>query len=189
MRTNLSKHATLWTYATRCLAALALTMFAANATAAPNPLLEYLEKYRCPVADRLSRLYDAGDPAQDRDRFIAVTLLEHKHGYVQCLFHDKESRLLCEASSGFWFDKPGTPRTMHLAPDKIAALARLGFSTDDSHGNFSLDMPVPQQPDFGAIADLILKALYDGYDARVDKTLQFNAPFAPGLTLACDPAG
>ena len=177
------------TYGMRGFAALALTIFTVGAAAAPNPRLEYLQKYRCPVADRLSRLYSAGDPAQDRDRFIAVTLLEHKHGYVQCLFHDHETRLLCEASSGFWYDKPGTPRTMRLAPDKIAALGRLGFSTDDSHGNFSLDLPVPQQPDFGAIADLILEALYDGYDARVDKTLTFTAPFAPGLTLACDPVG
>lgn len=78
---------------------------------------------------------------------------------------------------------------MHLAADKIAALGRLGFSTDDSAGNFRLDVAIAKPPDFGAIADLILKALYAGYDARVDKTLTFDAPFAPGLTLACDPVG
>jgi hypothetical protein len=162
-------------------------ILAAGAHAAPDPLLEYLEKYRCPVADRLSRLFDAGDPAQSRNRFIAVTLPDR--GYVQCRFHDSETRMQCEASSGFYETKPGALRTAYLAADKIAALGRLGFSTDDSQGNFSLDVAVPKEPDFGAIADLILKALYDGYDARADKALLFTAPFAPGLTLACDPVG
>ncbi|WP_158807912.1 hypothetical protein [Beijerinckia sp. L45] len=165
------------------------TALAAPARAAPDPYREYLDKYRCPVADRLQRLYEAGDPAVTRDRFLVIELLEHKFGYVQCLFHDHETRLTCEAASGFWYDKADVPRRMFLAPVKIAALARLGFSTDDSHGNFSLDRPVPEPVDFTAIADLMLKALYDGYDARVDKTLTFIAPFAPGLTLACDPVG
>ena len=177
------------TAARRLALALALVAIAPAARAAPDPLFEYLEKYRCPVADRLQRLYEAGDPAQDHDRFIVVTLLEHKHGYVQCLFHDHETMMLCEAASGFYYDKPGAPRTMHLPADKIAALARLGFSTDDRAGNFRRDVPVAQPPDFGAIADLILKALYAGYDARLDKTLTFDAPFAPGMTFACDPVG
>ena len=168
-------------------AALMLLAAASGARTAPDPYREFSDKYRCPIADRLQRLFEAGDPARDRDRFIAVTLLEHRHGYVQCLFHDGETMLLCEASSGFWFDKPGAPRSQRLAPAKIAALGRLGFSTDDSAGNFQRDAAVADPPDFGAMADLILRALYDGYDARADKTLTFTAPFAPGLTLACDP--
>ena len=97
--------------------------------------------------------------------------------------------MLCEASSGFYETKPGAPRTAHLAPAKIAALGRLGFSTDDSRGNFSLDVAVSKEPDFDRTADLILRALYDGYGARDGDALEFTAPFAPGLTLACDPVG
>ena len=173
-------------------AGLASSLSAAHA--AHDPLLDFLQKNRCAVADRLQRLFDAGDPAQDRDRFIAVTLPERgpqhgpQHGYVQCRFHDRETRMLCEASSGFYETKPGATRT-HLAPAKIAALARLGFSTDDSKGNFSLDVAVPKPPDFDRTADLILRALYDGYGARDGDALKFTAPFAPGLTLACDPVG
>lgn len=159
------------------------------AEAAPDPLHEYLERHRCSVADRLQRLYDAGDPAEDRDRFLVVALLEREQAYVQCLFHDHETMMLCEAASGFWYDKPGTPRTVRLPRENIAALGRLGFSTDDSAGNFRLDIPVAVPPDFGATADLILKALYDGYDARLDNALEFKAPFAPGMTFGCDPVG
>lgn len=175
----------------RLIAVLAafVVLFAGVAEAAPDAFAEFAAKYRCPIADRLTRMYDAGDPKRDADRFLVVTLLEHRHGYVQCRFAEGEHLLVCEAASGFYYDPPGAPRTMRLAPARIAALGRLGFSTDDSAGNFRLEEPVGQNPDFGAIADLMLHALFDAYDARVDKTLQFDAPFAPGLTLACDPVG
>ncbi len=42
----------------------------------------------------------------------------------------------CEASSGYYYNKEGTPRTFFLPREAIAALGRLGFSTDDSQGNF-----------------------------------------------------
>jgi hypothetical protein len=167
----------------------ALVLAAAPAGAAPDPFGEFIAKYRCPVADRLERLFDAGDPTKDGDRYLVVSFSTRQQDYVQCLFHDNETMVYCEAASGFWFDKQGAPRTVRLAPGNIAALARLGFSTDDSAGNFKFDRPVPKPPDFGALADLMLKALYDGYDARVATVLEFKAPFAPGLTLACDPLG
>ena len=68
-----------------------LAFAAGPAHAGPDPLLEWKQKYRCPLADRLERLYDAGDPAQDRDRFIVVALPAPKRGYVQCRFHDRET--------------------------------------------------------------------------------------------------
>ncbi len=151
--------------------ALALATFVGTASAAPDPLGEFLQKYRCAVADRLVRIYDAGDPSSDHDRFLVVE--EPDRGYVQCLFHDHETRVLCEASSGFYETKPGETRTAFLRANKRAALARLGFSTDDSAGNFSQDIDLPKRPDFDAIADLILKALYEGYDARLGTALVF----------------
>ncbi len=167
--------------------ALAVSLVASSAGASPDTRLELLQKYRCALADRLQRLYDAGDPAQDHNRFIVAAMPAPRHGYVQCLFHDNETRVLCEAASGFYETKPGLPRTAHLATEKIAALARLGFSTDDRAGNFSVDRAVAIPPDFGALADFILDALYAGYDARAGDMLDFEAPFAPGMTFGCDP--
>ena len=120
---------------------------ASPARAGPDPLVELLEKDRCPVADRLQRLTETGDPAQDHDRFIVVAMPAPRRGYVQCLFHDNETRVLCEAASGFTEAKPGEPRTVRLAPAKIAALGRLGVSTDDRAGNFAGDRAVAAPPD------------------------------------------
>lgn len=142
--------------------------------------------YRCDVVKRLEQIYVTGDPASDRDRFIAVTVPSHPHGYVQCIFHDKQTGLYCEASSGFYYAKASEPR-FHQSPATIAALAQMGFDTDDSKGNFKIDLPVADPPDFNAAADFILRALHDGYGARGDMALKFNAPFAPKTPSTCVP--
>jgi hypothetical protein len=145
-----------------------------------------LVAYRCDVVKRLEQIYVTGDPASDRDRFIAVTVPAHPHGYVQCIFHDNQTGLYCEASSGFYYAKAGEPRFRQSAAT-IAALARMGFDTDDSSGNFNIDLPIADTPDFNAAADFILHALHDGYGARGDMALQFNAPFAPKTPSTCVP--
>jgi type III secretion system-like peptide-binding chaperone len=143
--------------------------------------------YRCEVVARLERIYQTGNPAVDRDRFLAVTVTAHPHGYVQCMFYDNRASLICEASSGYYTTKPARPRTYWLPPQSIEALERLGFSTDDSKGNFRHGRDVASPPDFNAIADLILTALHDAYGARADSKLKFNAPFAPGQPTSCVP--
>lgn len=153
----------------------------------PSSLRELLVEYRCQLVDRLERIYEYGDHDSHRDRFIAVTVPQHRHGYVQCMFAERRSLLYCEASSGFYYDKQDAPRTQWLSRDKIDALGRLGFSTDDSKGNFSLERPLDRRPDFNGIADLILQALHDGYDARATSKLRFNAPFARRATSSCVP--
>ena len=97
------------------------------------------------------------------------------------------TRILCEASSGYYYNKDGAPRTFYLPRDAIAALGKLGFSTDDSKGNFRYEAGIGAPPDLNAIADLMLTALHDAYGARAGGTLQFNAPFAHGATSKCIP--
>lgn len=159
----------------------------ASAQEMKSSLRELLIEYRCPVVDRLERIYEHGDHSSHRDRFIAVTVPEHRHGYVQCIFVERRSQVLCEASSGYFYDKKDAPRTFWHPPDVVAALDRLGFSTDDSKGNFRLMREVGERPDFNALADLILKALHDGYGARAETNLRFNAPFAKRATTSCVP--
>jgi hypothetical protein len=158
----------------------------ARAEDAVTTFRELLIQYRCPVVDRLQRIYEAAGPADDQDRFLIIDFPDRPQDYVQCVF-DSRTRMLCEASSGFFYDPPDRPRTYRLPADAIAALGRLGFSTDDSAGNFQIWFDVADPPDFNAIADFMLKALHDGYDARADMKLDFNAPFAPHTTSKCIP--
>jgi hypothetical protein len=157
------------------------------ASAQTGTLRALLVEYRCPVVDRLDRIFDHPKPTDYLDRFLAVTLAGHPHGYVQCIFIANRTRVLCEASSGYHYSKVGAPRTFFLPRDAVAALGKLGFSTDDSKGNFRYEAGIDAPPDLNAIADLILTALHDAYGARADNTLNFNAPFARGATSKCIP--
>lgn len=157
------------------------------ASAQTGTLRALLVEYRCPVVDRLERIYDHPKPTDYRDRFLAVTLAGHPHGYVQCMFIASRTGILCEASSGYHYNRDGAPRTYFLPRDAIAALGKLGFSTDDSRGNFRYEADIDSPPDFNAIADLILTALHDAYGARAGATLRYNAPFARGKTSKCVP--
>jgi hypothetical protein len=166
---------------------LMATLAAGQAAIASDSFHDLLVVYRCEVVNRLEQIYATGDPANDRDRFIAVTVPGHQHGYVQCIFHDHQTGLYCEAASGWWYDKEGEPRTFRQPPETITALARIGFDTDDSEGNFKVDLDLADPPDFNAAADLILRALHDGYGARGQMNLRFNAPFSPKAPSTCVP--
>lgn len=147
---------------------------------------DLLVQYRCPVVDRLQRIYEANGPVADQDRFLIIDFPNRPQDYVQCVF-DSRTKILCEASSGFFFDAPDKPRTYRLPAAAIAALGHLGFSTDDAAGNFRIWFDVADPPNFNAIADFMLKALHDGYGARADMKLHFNAPFAPHTLSKCVP--
>jgi hypothetical protein len=171
---------------------LALPTFAAAmnlATAAaqePTSLERFLDQYRCPVIDRLERIYAAGDPQQHPDEYLIIDLPPHPETYAQCVFYARR-KLFCEAASGYFLDTPDKPRTMRLPAGAIEALGRLGFSTDDSKGNFAIDLDITEPPDFKAIADLMLKALHDAYGADVNSKLRFHAPYARRATRKCVP--
>lgn len=169
------------------LAAWAVLLSTALASAQTGTLRALLVEYRCPVVDRLDRIYDHPKPTDFRDRFLAVTLTGHPHGYVQCIFMANRTRILCEASSGYYYNKDGAPRTFYLPRDAIAALGKLGFSTDDTKGNFRYEAGIGAPPDLNVIADLMLTALHDAYGARAGETLRFNAPFARSATSKCIP--
>jgi hypothetical protein len=178
----------LYTVLVVALATAAVTSQALVAWAETRSSLDaFLSAYRCPVVDRLEQVYAGGDQRSDFNRYIAVTVPEHPHGYVQCIFGQHRTKLLCEASSGYYFTKPGEPRTFRLQPEALAALARLGFSSDDTAGNFQREFDVAGVPDFKAIADFMLTALHDGYGARAETRLRFNAPFARGTRSKCVP--
>jgi hypothetical protein len=147
---------------------------------------DLLAQYRCPVVDRLQQIYAAADSSDPQNWFLIVSLAARSNDYVQCVF-DTKTRMLCEAASGFYDNVASEPRTRRLPLDVIAALGRLGFSTDDSSGNFQIWFDVPKPPDFTRIADFILKALHEAYGAGVNTKLDFNAPLAPHAKTDCVP--
>jgi type III secretion system-like peptide-binding chaperone len=176
----------LWGVVFRWVGVFLLVAMSAGQAAADS-FRDLLINYRCEVVNRLEQIYRTGDPSSDRRRFLSISVPGHPQGYVQCIFHDNQTALYCEAASGYWFDKKGEPRTFHQPAATVAALARMGFDTDDTQGNFKIDLPLAETPDFNAAADFMLRALHDGYGARADMRLRFNAPFAPKTPSTCIP--
>jgi hypothetical protein len=152
----------------------------------PTPMERLLGQYRCPVVDRLERIYAAGDPKKHPNEYLIIDIPPHPETYVQCVFY-AQRKVYCEAASGYFLDTPDKPRTMRLPASAVDALGRLGFSTDDSKGNFSLDLDIAEPPDFNAIAELMLRALHDAYGAEADTRLRFHAPYARRAAGKCEP--
>jgi hypothetical protein len=154
---------------------------------AADSFLDLQATYRCEVVRRLEQIYAAGDPRDALNRYLAISIPHRAQAYVQCIFYHTRSRVLCEAASGFWATKKGQKRMFYLPSRAVAALAKLGFDTDDSAGNFKRDQAVDASADFRPLADVMLRALHDGYGARGDMKLHFNAPFAPETPASCIP--
>ncbi len=82
---------------------------------------------------------------------------------------------MCEAASGFYATAAEAPR---VSPTRRQALARLGFSSDGSHGNFQHFFRIRSAAEYAGIADMLLTALYEGYDVRIRDAIDVEAPFA-----------
>ena len=179
-------------YFTGVAAAAALLPIVAAAAQTQADLQAFLAVHRCAIVERFEIIHARGNPANSKDRFLAVTLRGQPQAYVQCLFFERDTKMSCEAASGFYAQKPEEPRRFRLAPEEVAALGRLGFSTDDSAGNFKREIEIGSPPNLGAVADLMLSALHDGYGARVKSRLKWSAPLAPRINAKfsrCTPRG
>jgi hypothetical protein len=139
----------------------------------------FITNHRCAVVERLELIHARGNRSTTHNRFLMVGLHDHGQRYVQCIFLAYDTRMLCEASSGFYAQRPGESRRFRLAPEAVAALGGLGFSTDDAQGNYRRELELGKPPNLVAVADLILSALYDGHGARVDTRLKLTAPMVP----------
>jgi len=162
-------------------AALAFVVAPRSAAADDDSLGAFLSAYRCPVTLRLAAIHARGDRKRENERFLILALGQGETDYVQCEFFDQDRQMMCEAASGYYYAPKGAPRTVYLPAKSVAALARLGFSTDDSHGNFQRVMTTPHPSDFATVAELLLSALYESYGARLKSKIEVHSALVGDL--------
>ena len=119
----------------------------------------------------------------DIDRYLVIAIEEHPESYVQALFVEENPPfLLIEAASGFYAQPEGLPRRFEVSSTGKARLGELGFSLDDSDGNFQLKLyydPDSALSDFQDAASVMVHALIGAYGLSLDSTITVEAPFAP----------
>lgn len=150
-------------------------------------LEEFLERYHCEVTARLQILYGRNEPL---NRYITIGVRGNSDKFVQCLFEDDNSGVLCEAASGFYSAKAGEPRRFSLDQAGRAKVKAFGFYDDDSTGNFSQIIGVNSAAKLPVLAHMMLSVLYDVYGAHAKSELWIRAPLAPltkNAKLACSP--
>ena len=164
----------------RLAIAAAVALDTSAAWASDTELSAYLDRYRCPIVERLKWIHATLPRA--KDRYLILGVRQAPQAYVQCLFLDNDTRVLCEASSGFYATLAGETRLYRPSPTARAALKKLGFSMDDSDGNYQRMLVICGDGDLKTVADLMLSALYVGYAVREPSvTVEADAPLAREL--------
>lgn len=142
-----------------------------------DQLRAFLASHHCEITGRLSQIHASPDK---KARYIILSDVSQPEHYVQCLFIEGDTRMLCEAASGFYRAKQGEERVKLVSPQGLSALKGLGFSVDDSEGNFQVFANTATTADFPTVAELMLTALYRGYEKRQPPRLKIEAPQGPG---------
>lgn len=173
---------------TKAAFALAAGLFASAADGRERDRLgAFLSTYHCEIVGRLGQIHASSEKAS---RYIILSDASRPEHYVQCLFIEDDARMLCEVASGFYLTRPEESRIKIVSPQGLSALERLGFSGDDAKGNFQTFVRTATAVDFPTVADLMLTALYRGYEKREPPRLKIDAPLGPGerrLRTQCAP--
>lgn len=166
------------------LLVFSLTAVFAAAAVRADPLQALIEKRICDVVERLDLIRASPMRIDGKNRYLIVSPASDSGQYVQCMFVDRDSRMLCEVASGFCLSKPGAPRQHLLSKDRIDAIARLGFSTDDRAGNFQREIATPSARVHLEVGKLILSALHAAFGVGQSATLEFQASKMPDQAFA-----
>ena len=160
------------------LALMSVWHIAGPTSAGATALGDFQDLHRCAILERLDQIHASKGQRDGKDRHLIVSKFGSLDRFVQCIFFDDDKRMLCEAASGFYLTRPGQPRRRLVSARALDEIAKLGFSTDDSQGNYSREVETPGPADFVAVANLMLSALFLGYGARAGQLLKFDAPLA-----------
>jgi len=143
----------------------------------------FIARHRCAIVERLEIMHQRGPVETSRDRFIIVALRGAPQRYVQCIFHDRDTRMFCEASSGAY--GPTGEGRLQLGPAERAALNALGYVQTSPRKNFARDVAIGDPPDVAIAADLMLAALHDGYGAGPGSVIEIQAPYGDEPVATC----
>ncbi|MCJ2090434.1 hypothetical protein MKK88_31305 [Methylobacterium sp. E-005] len=143
----------------------------------------FIAQYRCALAARLEEMHRRGPVEESRGRFIILALRDEPQRYVQCLFHDRDTRMLCEASSGAY--GPTGKGRLHLEPAARSALRALGYVQASPRESFAREVELGDPPDVAIAAELMLAALHDGHGARPGSAMKVSVPPGDDPDAAC----
>ena len=161
-----------------CFAAAAISCLVPGASRAATDgrepssdhrLDELIDRWRCPVAAYIDKVHRRSQKLDHR--YLALWAKHRPDFYVQCIFHDGDRQIFCEAASGFYryADRIGSFATAQ----RLDALAGLGFSTDGSRGNFSQDRDFRGAEE---AAPLMIETLARVFELDIGDVLEFSAP-------------
>jgi hypothetical protein len=139
----------------------------------------FVATYHCALMLHMAALEDpkvSRDSTENRFVILANEDASSEENYTQCIISPDNSEIYCEAASGFYLTAPGQPRTAHLSQSAKTSLARLGFSMDDSNGNFQWRRSTNGKPDLAALADFMLSVLHDVFAARRSSGMTVTSP-------------
>jgi hypothetical protein len=165
------------------IVASASPLAAADLDGGASTRSRFIAQHRCAIVERLEIIHLRGPVEQSRDRFIVVALRGEPQRYVQCIFHDRDRQMFCEASSGAY--GPAGRGRFGLDPSARAALYALGYVQADPRKNLTRDITLGDPPDVGIATDLMLGALHDGYGARPGSVIEITAPLGENRVLKC----
>ncbi|MDD5585622.1 MAG: hypothetical protein PHY92_01525 [Alphaproteobacteria bacterium] len=130
-------------------------------------LKEFVAYYKDDVLQAFRKIH--ARPAKERDRYLVLSVGEQS--YVQCILHEHDTEMLCEAASGQFGSKPNI-----LSPRTVETIEQEGFSKGDGMENFKRELNIRKPEDYCHVADLMLETLFKAYDARQGQ-LKMSAAF------------
>ena len=160
--------------------AMGLACSASASSPVDDDLRIFIDMHRCAIIERLEMIQMEPRVGPDpKNRYLIVSPVQHIGNYAQCIFFEDDSKMYCEAASGFFLTKPGQPNPTWLSPESRAAVVSLGYSLDDSKGNFAQKITLSTETSLSSIAELLLTTLHRVYSARSYMRLELKAPLAP----------
>jgi hypothetical protein len=160
-------------------AILQVGLFTATSVAgekADTEIDAFISTFDCMLVEDLKTISERGDKGKSRNRFFVVDMRDAPQRFVQCIFVEFDTKLLCEASSGRYGPPPSDNDSLVLSPDNEAALKSLGFDPPYKIANFRQEIALGQPPDFREVAGLLLRTMYVVYGARIDTPMSITAP-------------
>jgi hypothetical protein len=162
-----------------------LWLSGASATAADDSgEARFIARNLCPVGQMLNAVRAGRWKSKDElDHYLIVYPKGRPGAYAQCAFFDGGLSVHCEIASPFY------ARWNH--PPDIArkpAVARLGYSLDDSKGNYVREFNLDDETS-PPLAEFMLRSLYESFLDDPETRVMFDSALAkyPPPHDACAP--